>query len=55
MCVDEVGKVLGFWQSGEEEGNRQGATLSRLVGKVDPVVETADGVDEQYRSADLLA
>jgi len=46
MCVDEVGKVLGFWQSGEEEGSRQGAALGRFVGKVDPVVETADGVDE---------
>jgi len=54
MCVDEVGKILGFWQSGEEERSRQSAALGRLVGKVDPVVETADGVDQQYRSADLL-
>ncbi len=55
MCVDEVCEVFGFWHSGEEERSGQSAALGILVGKVDPVVETADGVDEQYRSADLLA
>ena len=54
MCVDEVRKVIGFWQSGEEERSGQSAALGQLVGCVDPVIETTDGVDEEYRPADFL-
>jgi hypothetical protein len=55
MCIDEVGKVVGFWESGEEKRGGQSAALGRMIGEVDPVVETADGVDDKDGTSDLLA
>jgi hypothetical protein len=54
MCINEVGKVVGFWESGEEKRGGQSAVLGRVIGEVDPVVETADGVDDKNGTSDLL-